>query len=88
MALHGPAGGRNAGATAAAAALGVGVEGMAPRMRETLDHLLRGDSEKQIANKLGISQHTVHVYVKRLYRHYGASSRGELLARFVARGTG
>lgn len=57
-----------------------------PRMRETLQHLLTGDSEKQIALKLKISQHTVHVYVKRLYRHYGANSRGELLARFVAGG--
>ncbi|HZZ41624.1 MAG TPA: helix-turn-helix transcriptional regulator [Tepidisphaeraceae bacterium] len=57
---------------------------MAPRIRETLRHLLIGDSEKQIANKLGISQHTVHVYVKRLYRHYDVNSRGELLARFVS----
>jgi DNA-binding CsgD family transcriptional regulator len=59
---------------------------MAPRMRQTLRHLLTGDSEKQIASKLEISQHTVHVYVKRLYRYYGVSSRGELLARFVAGG--
>jgi DNA-binding NarL/FixJ family response regulator len=63
-----------------------GDEAMAPRMRQTLRHLLTGDSEKQIASKLEISQHTVHVYVKRLYRHYGVSSRGELLARFVAGG--
>lgn len=80
MALPAPAGGDKAAAAATDA------EAMAPRMRQTLGHLLRGDSEKQIANKLGISQHTVHVYVKRLYRHYGANSRGELLARFVASG--
>jgi DNA-binding NarL/FixJ family response regulator len=60
---------------------------MGPRIRETLRHLLTGDSEKQIAAKLGISQHTVHVYVKRLYRHYDVCSRGQLLARFVARRT-
>jgi DNA-binding CsgD family transcriptional regulator len=65
-----------------------GGDAMAPRMRQTLQHLLTGDSEKQIASKLAISQHTVHVYVKRLYRHYGVSSRGELLARFVAGGGG
>jgi DNA-binding CsgD family transcriptional regulator len=57
---------------------------VAPRIRETLRCLLVGDSEKQIAGKLGISQHTVHVYVKRLYRHYDVNSRGELLARFVS----
>lgn len=52
-------------------------------MRQTLTHLLRGDSEKQVAAKLGVSQHTVHVYVKSLYRHFGVSSRGELMARYI-----
>jgi DNA-binding CsgD family transcriptional regulator len=58
-------------------------DGLAPRVQQTLDRLLQGDSEKQIAARLGISPHTVHVYVKSLYRHYGVCSRGELLARFV-----
>jgi DNA-binding CsgD family transcriptional regulator len=58
---------------------------LAPRMRETLNRLLSGDSEKQIAAHLGISQHTVHVYVKRLYRHYDVNSRGELLSHFITR---
>ena len=70
--------------TAAAAPLPPDAPAVAPRIRETLRHLLTGDSEKQIAAKLGISRHTVHVYVKRLYRHYDVSSRGELLARFVS----
>jgi DNA-binding CsgD family transcriptional regulator len=60
---------------------------LAPRMRQTLDRLVEGDSERQIALKLKISQHTVHVYVKKLYKRFGVSSRGELLARFV-RGNG
>ncbi len=58
-------------------------EGLSPRQRQTLSCLLIGDSEKQIAAKLSLSRHTVHVYVKGLYRHFGASSRGELLARWV-----
>jgi DNA-binding CsgD family transcriptional regulator len=62
-------------------------EGLAPRLRQTLQRLLAGDSEKQIASRLGVSPHTVHVYVKSLYRHYDVCSRGELLARFV-RGNG
>lgn len=57
--------------------------GLAPRVRQTLERLLAGDSEKQIASRLGVSPHTVHVYVKSLYRHYDVCSRGELLARFV-----
>jgi DNA-binding CsgD family transcriptional regulator len=62
---------------------GPGAE-LSPRLRQTLARLLAGDSEKQIARSLGVSQHTVHVYVKRLYLHYKVSSRGELLSRFVS----
>jgi DNA-binding NarL/FixJ family response regulator len=59
--------------------------GLSPRLRQTLEALLVGDSEKQVAIKLKVSPHTVHVYVKRLYKHFGASSRGELHARFARR---
>jgi len=58
---------------------------ISPRMRDILDCLLTGDSEKQIAGKLHISPHTVHTYVKRLHKTLGVSSRGELLAKFVAK---
>lgn len=56
---------------------------LSPRMKQTLQHLLAGDSEKQIAGRLGLSPHTVHVYVKALYKGFDVASRGELLARFV-----
>jgi len=55
-------------------------DGLSPRMREVLDHLMQGDSEKQVALKLDISPHTVHDHVKRLHKHLNVSSRGELLA--------
>ena len=58
-------------------------DGMSPRMRQTLNRLLAGDSEKEVAALFGLSRHTVHVYVKKLYRRFGVSSRGELFARFV-----
>ena len=58
---------------------------LSPRLQQTLQSLLAGDSEKQVARKLGLSPHTVHVYVKKLYRRYGVSSRAELLAKWVAR---
>jgi DNA-binding NarL/FixJ family response regulator len=54
-----------------------------PRLRQTMHSLLAGDSEKQAAAKLGVSPHTVHVYVKTLYRRYKVSSRGELLSKWV-----
>jgi DNA-binding CsgD family transcriptional regulator len=56
-----------------------------PRVRETLACLLDGDSEKQAAARMGLSVPTVHQYVTALYRHYGVSSRAELLARVVRR---
>jgi DNA-binding NarL/FixJ family response regulator len=56
---------------------------LSPRMRQTLDRLLAGDSEKQIAHRMGLSRHTVHVYVKAIYRGFSVSSRGELLSKFV-----
>jgi DNA-binding CsgD family transcriptional regulator len=58
--------------------------GLAPRVRQTLARLLAGDSEKQIALHLRVSPHTVHVYVKAIYRSFNVNSRGELLAIFVA----
>ena len=51
-----------------------------PRLRQTLAALVAGDSEKQVARRLGISPHTVHNYVKALHQRFGVNSRGELLA--------
>jgi DNA-binding CsgD family transcriptional regulator len=58
---------------------------LAPRQRQTLELLLSGNAEKEIAARLAISRHTVHVYVKSLYKRFGVSSRAELLARWVQR---
>jgi DNA-binding NarL/FixJ family response regulator len=60
-------------------------EDLSPRLRQTLQHLLEGDSEKQIARKLGLSPHTVHIYVKSLYKHYDVCSRSELLAKWIGK---
>jgi DNA-binding NarL/FixJ family response regulator len=62
-----------------------GLSVLSPRLRQTLDCLLEGDSEKQAAIRLGISAASVHDYVKALHRHFGAASRGELLAVFLHR---
>ena len=52
-----------------------------PRLAQTLDELLVGSSEKQIARKLELSRHTIHNYVKALHQRFEVSSRGELLAK-------
>ncbi|WP_437935119.1 response regulator transcription factor [Sorangium sp. So ce341] len=54
---------------------------LSPRESITLERLAEGLTEKQIAAELGLSPHTVHDYVKSLYRRFGVSSRGALLAR-------
>jgi DNA-binding NarL/FixJ family response regulator len=58
---------------------------LSPRMRQTLERLVAGDSEKEVATRLGVSPHTVHVYVKSLYRRLSVSSRGELFAVVAGR---
>jgi len=58
-------------------------QSLSRRQRQTLELLLSGNAEKQIAAHLSISRHTVHVYVKSLYKRFGVCSRGELLARWV-----
>jgi DNA-binding CsgD family transcriptional regulator len=56
--------------------------GLAPRARETLTHLMGGKSGKQIARAMGISLFSVNDYLKEIYRHYGVSGRGELMAKW------
>ncbi len=63
-----------------------GVPKLAPRLIQVLELLRQASSEKQIAAELGLSPHTVHGYVKQLYRHFGVSSRAELLTRSELRG--
>jgi DNA-binding CsgD family transcriptional regulator len=59
--------------------------GLSPRMSQTLDRLLAGDSEKEIASRLGLGRTTVHDYVGALYHHFDVRSRGELMAYFLER---
>lgn len=59
-------------------------KGLPARSQKTLVWLLRGLSEKEIADQLGLSHHTVHEYVKELYKRYGVGSRAELMARCLA----
>jgi pSer/pThr/pTyr-binding forkhead associated (FHA) protein len=49
------------------------------------ERLLQGLSEKAIACELGVSRHTVHRHVCRIYKLSNVNSRSELLALFVVR---
>ncbi|MGH7277249.1 MAG: helix-turn-helix transcriptional regulator [Candidatus Rokuibacteriota bacterium] len=61
------------------------VEELSPRLRQTLACLLEGDSEKQVAARLGLSHATTHQYVTALYRRFGVRSRAQLLAHALKR---
>jgi DNA-binding NarL/FixJ family response regulator len=54
---------------------------LAPRVRQTLEVLLTGACDKEIAAELGLSVHTVRQYVKVLLKTFGVSSRAQLIAR-------
>ena len=61
---------------------------LSPRLQQTLQCLLDGQSEKQIAERLCLSRPTVHEYVTAIYRRFEVSSRSELMARWIRYGTG
>ncbi len=60
-----------------------GAAGLSPRERQVMLLLLGGDSRKQVARKLTLSEHTVADYLKVIYRKLNVSSRAELLAMYV-----
>jgi DNA-binding CsgD family transcriptional regulator len=65
------------------------IRALPERPRQVLWLLCLGRSEKEIAEHLTISPHTVHNHVKRLHELLSVSCRGELLARaYQSRGTG
>ncbi|MDG3003303.1 helix-turn-helix transcriptional regulator [Paludisphaera mucosa] len=61
---------------------------LAPRVRQTLACMLEGDSDKQVASRLGLATYTVNQYAKCIYKHFSVESRAELLARWLRRGWG
>ena len=50
------------------------------RQRQVLQELLKGNSDKMIADKLNISYHTIKSYRKLIYKMFKVSSQGELYA--------
>lgn len=61
------------------------MHGLTPRRREALQWLLDGISERELAQRMGISHATAHQYVGDLYRHFNVNTRAELMAYFIHR---
>ena len=64
------------------------VRSLSPRQKQVLWMLCGGDSEKQVAEKLSISPHTVHDYVKALHKHFDVTSRGQLIQKVLRSNSG
>ena len=58
--------------------------GLSPRECGIVRSVFDGASEKDAAGQLGLSPHTVHTYLWRIYRKLHVQSRAELLVRVFA----
>ncbi len=54
---------------------------LSPRELEVVLHVLDGDREAVIAEQMGISRHTVHSYLERIYHKLHVASRCQLVVR-------
>lgn len=60
-------------------------EPLSAREREVLDLLAEGLPYKQIADRLGISPHTVHNHLRKIYGKLQVQSRTEAVVKFIGR---
>ena len=58
--------------------------GLSPRECGVVRAVFDGASERDTAERLGLSPHTVHTYLWRIYRKLHVQSREELLVRVFA----
>lgn len=55
------------------------IDHLTPRELQVAEHAAQGESNKQIANRLALSEHTVKNYLFRVFEKLGVSNRFELL---------
>jgi DNA-binding CsgD family transcriptional regulator len=53
------------------------------RLRRVVSCLMNGDTEKRAAQRLGLSHHTVHSYVRELYELVGVRTRAVLMVKLL-----
>jgi DNA-binding NarL/FixJ family response regulator len=64
----------------------LGEEALTPREIEVLQHLAKGNRNRDIANRLFITEETVKVHIKHIMEKLGASDRTQAVAIAVRRG--
>ncbi|MEI6604473.1 MAG: response regulator transcription factor [Verrucomicrobiota bacterium] len=60
-------------------------EELSDRECEVLDLLARGHAEKEIADEMSISRHTVHTYIRRIYEKLQVHSQAQAVASYSKR---
>ena len=68
---------------APAPAVALDNSGLSERERQVLDLLSHGHPEKQIADHLKISPHTVHTYIRRIYEKLHVHSHAQAVAKYA-----
>ncbi|MFE7270732.1 response regulator transcription factor [Streptomyces sp. NPDC057623] len=63
-----------------------GTRGLTPRERETLRHIAAGRTYLQTARHMGLSQHTVDAYLRRIRAKFDANTTAELTRLAMALG--
>lgn len=56
---------------------------MTPRMRTVCALLIQANKRKQIAERLGITEHTARDYIRGVYRYFGVKDHVSLMHRFM-----
>jgi DNA-binding CsgD family transcriptional regulator len=64
------------------------LEKLSPGQLQVVTLLLRGFGEKEVAEQLCLSRHTVHTHIKSIYKLLDVQSRAQLLAKYLGKGTG
>lgn len=59
---------------------------LAPRERETLSHIASGHTYLQTARHMGLSQHTVDAYLRRIRAKFQVNTTAELTRLAIALG--
>ncbi len=55
------------------------------RQREIVQLILQAKQQKEIAQQLGISRHTVHAYMRQIFARLGVAGRAEMMLAVFAR---
>ena len=60
-------------------------ENLSPREAAVLELLAKGDSYKEIADRLSLALETIRMNVKHIYSKLHVHSRGEVVAKYLRR---